>query len=333
MFGRRAAASPMLDVVPGERPAGNAIHIALDEAEIPWRLTRKELAKRYGLHKHPAYGWQDIFINTRHPFVSGLCYPLGVHALPTFSPHLPATDFYGATSFGNDARRNIRTTAEELAQRLGEITIEQRYSNTIHCQWNYGASEVSLTCWPPDMQRSTRNKNPAHKIDPRLATACLIEIKTGFRLVPTAQEREWLDGFVPIGPARFFAEDISPDHSDTHAPFQNELEFVREPGPERANIFGKVGLSADGQALIFCYYQLYLIPVARVNKVVVTRYSGGRGADRSVLIVECATDYSELAVKQAVIGMAKGTDDLTDLGKQLADAMHKPCEVTDAYDD
>jgi hypothetical protein len=331
MFGRRTAASPMLDVVPGDRPAGNAVIKALDDADIPWRLTRKELAKRYGMRKHPAYGWQDIFINTRRPFVSGLCYPLAAHVLPSFSPHLPATDFMGATSFGNDARRNVRMTAEELAQRLGEITIEEHY-NTVHCQWNYGASEVSLTAWPPDLQRPTKHKIPAHKRDPRLATACLIAIKTGFRLESTAQERAWLDSFVAIGPARF-EQDIPPDFSDTHAPHQSELEFVREPGPERANIFAKVGLSADGAALMFCYSQLFLIPVNRVNKVVVTRLQAGRGPGGANLVVECATDYSELAVKRPMIGTAKGTDDMTELGRALADAMHKPCEVTDAYDD
>ncbi|HKD20792.1 MAG TPA: hypothetical protein VKB71_02205 [Rhizomicrobium sp.] len=331
MLGRRAAAAPLLSVVPGERPAGNAVHIALDEADIPWRLTRKELSKRYGVRKHPAYGWQDIFINTRHPFVAGLCYPLAAHVLPAFSPHLPATDFMSATSFGTDARRNIRLTAEELAQRLGEITIEEHY-NTVHCVWNYGAAEVRLTAWPPDLQRPMKNKIPAHRRDPRLRTACIIAIKTGYRLAPTAQERAWLDSFVAVGPARF-AGDIPVDFSDTHAAYQGELEFVREPGPERAAIFGKVGLSADGEALMFCYSQLFLIPVARVNKVIVTRLLPGRGPGGSNLVVECATDYAEMAVKRPMIGTAKGIDDMTELGKELADAMHKPCEVVEAYDE
>jgi hypothetical protein len=331
MLGRSQRAASPLGALPGTTSTGNPILEALDAAGIPWRATRTELARRYGIRKHPAYGWQDIFIATPRPFARGLLYPLAAHVQPIFSPRLPATEFMGLTSFGNDARHNIRATADELAQRLGETTVAEHY-NTIQCQWNFGTSEVKLIAWPPEMQRPTRHKIPAHRKDPRLATACHIEIKTGFRLAPSAEERAWLDSFVAIGPARF-ENDIAPEYSDTHAPYQGELEFVREPGPERARIFGRVGLSADGQALMFSYAQLYLVPVRRVTRVLVTRVLPGRGPGHSTLCVDCTTDYPDVPMKRPMIGTARGIDDLTDLGHALAAAMKKPCEVGQTWDD
>jgi hypothetical protein len=315
-----------------DRPDDNPVLKTLNAAGVPWQMPRSELAARFGVRPHPAYQWDVIAIQTDRPIVDGLLYPLSAQVFPQFSPHLPATEFSGVTYFGNDARRNLELTAKQLAGRLGNAKIADRY-NTVHCEWNFGAASISLLSWPPDLQRIPMNNNPAHKRDPRLAVGCSIAIKTGFRLKPTAQERVWLKSFVPLH-AIDVEPNVTPDSPRTQAAPQGELEFIREPVEGSDRIFGFMGHSADGAALIFCRSELYLVSMERVARFTVDRIQPARGRGGSRLSVECATDYDAVSSKELRIASAAGIDDLNELGAQLAAATNKPCETrSDLYDD
>lgn len=328
-----SAPSPSLSAGPAARAGaaeGNPIRALLDEIELPWRLTREALVRHYGIRSHAAYRWDVIEIETARPIVDGLIWPLSAQASQRCSPFLPATRFTGATWFDADARGNLRRTAEGIAARLGEAPIEQRY-NTVQCEWAAGAAALRLTAWPPELQSGSL-ANPAHERDPRLVTACLLEIETGFRPDATPEELAWLRGFVPIAP---IAGDrrMTPDAVRKLSPPESELEFVREPPADLGRVFGRVGRSADGAALIFCHTQLYLIPSAQVLEFRVERMLPAKGGGGSWLEAECRTGYGDVPAKRVVVARADGPEDLNDLAAALSIALGKPFVLGDhGYD-
>jgi hypothetical protein len=309
----------------------NPIHALLDSANVPWRLTRAELEQRYGISKHPAYDWNVINIDMPDAIADGLIYSLSVQAFPQFSPFQPATEFSSVCYFDEDERANIRRTAEHFARSLGEAPVAPRY-NTLHCAWSFGAAALSLIVWPQDMQRGVTRNNPAHKRDPRLARGCHIAIRTGFRPPPTPTERSWLDSFIPISSIQVPAPVTLMSVLNGCAP-QSVLEFVREPGPELAHIFGRLGSSADGAALIFCGAQLYLVRVTDIVGFRTERMQKARGPGGSHLHVECLTHYASPATKTLSICAAGGPDDLNELTRDVAAVFKKPFVLSDYFPD
>jgi hypothetical protein len=316
----------------GARPDENPIHSVLNAAGVPWQSSRAALVGRYGIRPHPAYQWDVIEIDTLQPVVNGLIWPLSVQAFPQFSPHLPATEFSGVTYFGDDARENLRRTAKQLAPKLGEPRIADRH-NTVHCAWNFGAAAISLTAWPPDLQRGPMGSNPAHRRDPRLVASCHVAINTGFRKAATAEELAWLNTFVPVDRIRI-DDRMTVDSVRALPAEQSELEFVREPVADLKRLFGFVGCSADRAALIFCHAQFYLVPMAAVIGFRVERVLPARGRGGSRLYVECRTDYESLTTKRLKISAADGVEDLNDLASAISAATNKPFELGNyVYDD
>jgi hypothetical protein len=309
----------------------NPVHRLLDAAGVPWRLSRLELEERYGISKHPAYGWDVINVKTRAAIVDGLIYPLSIQVFPQFSTAYPATEFWSACYFGNDERQNIRRATKQLTRSLGEIPIAPRY-NTIHCEWSFGATAVSLTTWPADMQRDPAPSNPAHKKDPRLAKGCHIAIRTGFRPPLTPIECAWLGSFVPISPIQV-PHNVTAAGIASTAAHQSELEFVREPGANLEQVFGQIGRSNDGAALIFCNAQLYVIPVTDVVGFCAERMQRAKGRGGSYLQVECRTHYAGPETKKLTICSADGPDDLNELTQKIAAVIGKPFALSEYFDD
>lgn len=174
----------MLDGIkqwPGATPpkASNPIHALLDHAGVPWRITRAEIVRHYGIHRDPAYQSDVIPIPTTPPLVEGLVYPLSARAFPGFTPLLPITRFSGVTWFGHDVPANLERTASQLRPALGPATLA-RQNNTLCAEWRSGAAIVRLMGWPPELN-TTPLQNPSHQRDPRLATGCHLTIETGFR--------------------------------------------------------------------------------------------------------------------------------------------------------
>jgi hypothetical protein len=288
------------------------------------------LAKRHGVRRHRAYGWNIIEIKTAPPVVAGLIWPLSAQAFEQFSPRAPATEFTGVTWFGSDARENLRLTLEQLSPRLGEAAVSDS-SNTVGRRWKFGPAELALTVWPPDLRRHPMT-NPAHRREPRLEIGCHIAITTGLRLPASDQEREWLANFNAIA-AIGTGSGVTVETLRATPALQSELEFVREPIDGVDRLLGQVVVSADGRALIFCRDQLYVAPMAKVVGFRVVRTRPARGPGGSRLEVECRTDYRGGRTKRLLIAAAAGPDDLNDLAAEISKAAGKPYELAPYVDD
>ena len=280
---------------------------------VPWQMPRKELAVCYGIRRHPAYDWDVIEIATSAPLVSNLLWPLSAQVASQFSPHLPATSFSSATFFAENSRDNLRRTAMELEPALGRARIVERY-NTVRCEWNAGAASLRLTAWPLDLQEGLPHDNPSHKREPRLATACHLDIDTGFRLRATDAEVAWIKDFVPV----------SPIHGPSNPVSEYDLEYVRESVAGSEAVAGRIGVSADGGALIFAQSQLYIVPMTDVFGFNVQRMTPAKGSGGSWLDVKCRTQCEGLTHKSLFIRQAPGADDLNALATALGKLTKKP---------
>jgi hypothetical protein len=303
----------------------NPIRHALDTAGIPWRLPREELVARYGVRRHPAYDWDVIEIDTTPPFVEGLLWPLSTQVLPHCAPHVPATRFTGVVRSSDDAAENFRFAVGKLAPLLGPGETRPT-GNSLEMSWESEAARLRLTVWPPAMQQIVLT-NPAHQLDPRLITACLLTIDSGFRPAATDEERRWIDTFEPIAAIEtgWFT-----DASVRQTPARQEyLEYVREPPAEVTPLFGSVGLSADRMALIFYGVQLYLIPVQDILGFTVVRQLPAKGSGGSRLEVDCRTRCAGLTAKRLSITESSGTEDLNPLAAELSGKTARPFTLGD----
>jgi hypothetical protein len=294
---------------------------------VPWRSARSALVERYGIRQHPAYLSEVIEIDETRALVKDLLWPMSAQVLPQFSPHMPAIELSGIVSIGNDARTNLRHAMKQLTRRLGEPeTIDN--SNTIARRWRFAAASVTLTAWPSDQHQRSRWRIsiPAYDRDPRLATACHIDIKTGFRVPASSEERAMLNSFVPVGRIGMDGR-ITPDSVYDSPARQHEVEFVRAPVTDAAGIFGFVGHPADRSAVIFCHAQLYLVPMVDVIGFRVERMRPAKGPGGSRLKVECRTNYREYAAKKLLISSRSEVEGSNELATVLAAATGKPYEI------
>lgn len=301
----------------------NPIHKALDAAGIPWRMSRADLAARYGVRPHAAYDWDVIEIDTPSPIVDGLLWPLSVWVQPQFPLDLPATQFTGLLRVSDDALKNFRLAVAHFGATLGPGET-QSSANSIETCWSCAAARLRLVVWPPAMQR-WKFVNPAHERDPRLKTACHLTIDTGFRPAVTAAEHAWIASFRPI--ARIDTGRTSASTARQSPANERELEYVRDPPQEAARLFGSVGLPADRMALIFHGAQLCLIPVEDVVGFHVARMLPAKGAGGSRLEVECRTRCAGLETKRLTITESQGTEDLNALAAELSREAARPFEL------
>jgi hypothetical protein len=306
----------------------NPIGAWLDAAGIPWRSTRGELIARYGVAKRSDGPYGVVEIGLKPPPLKSLVRPLYAPQSKYFSPHVPATEFVAETYFTTDERENLRRTADELRVHLGPVQIADHW-NTVRVVWTFDRSRVRLLAWPADMQRVPLPRQPDDECDPRLRLGCYITINTGFLPEMSRQELAWIRSFVPIGPISSFT---LLRNLDTAGPPENELEFVRDPDRSNA-IAGMIGVSADGEALLFQLSHLYILPLERVTQIRVERTLPAKGPGGSELKLECQTDYEGLATKMVTVCRGFGADDLNDLGRTLAKAAKKPVELSRYFSD
>lgn len=306
-----------------DESATRSIRELLDTKGVPWRETRETLVRRFGVVQHPAYGWEVVEIAMEPALVTGLLWPLCVQVLPQFAPYVPATDYSGIVWFSDDSRDNLHRTREQLEQSLGQPA-PSNSSNTLGWCWRAGAALLRLTVWPEDLQSHTMT-NYAHDREPRLKSGCDVTIKTGFRLVPTPEERVAFREFeriasIPVGSHTL--ESVQNSHAR-----ESEVEFVREPGADEAGLFGLIGCSTDRQRLIFFGEQLYVLPLEKVRRFLVERTLPAKGPGGSRLVVECTTEYAAYPMKRLAICSETGPEDLNELGAELAARTGKPVEL------
>lgn len=251
--------------------------------------------------------------------MDGLLWPLSVLVRPQFSPNVPATDYSGLVWFGDDARDNLRRAEEQLTPKLGSAE-DANSSNTVGKRWRNGPALLSLMVWPAEMQ-SFALKNPSEEREPRLKAACHLEIKTGFRLSATDEERASLASFQRI--ARIREKDTLSSMRNSPAR-EGELEFVREPFEELEKQLGFIGCSSDRAWLAYLAEELYVVPLAAVLGFHVDRVLPAKGPGGSSLLVECRTDYAGCDTKRLTICSAPGPEDLNELARTVSTETQKP---------
>jgi hypothetical protein len=309
-------------------PGDNPIRDLLTEAGIPWLRPRADVARRYGVRPHPAYGWNVIEIDGSQSLLNGLLWPLSALAMPQFSPRMPIMEFSGIASIGDDARANLRHVVEQLHPRLGEPAAADA-SNTLARRWACGSASLRLTVWPPELQRYPATV-PAHSREPRLRSGCHVWFKTGFRILPSALEQAWLESFIAIGD---IPNASAADGRFSSAPEESEVEFVREPVGDMSRLVGRIGRSADGAALILCRDQLDLVRMNDVIGFEVERATPARGSGGARLYVLCRSDCPGVPTKRLAVASAPGADDLNHFTETVATATGKPFKLGDYFPD
>jgi hypothetical protein len=309
-----------------DKPPEFPIRALVDAAGISWRSPRTELAARYGVRPHPAYGWDVIEIETAQAFFPPLLWPVSVQVFPNFAPQMPATEFSGHVYLTPDARANLSAAEKRLTELLGKEGSHNASSNALRRSWTFGAARAELIVWPPELQR-WHMTNRAHEREPRLKTACYLGINTGYRTVCSAHELAMFRTFEPISP---IGSKESPRTNVRDSPaHQSELEFVREPHPEAMNLIGLLGRSADGATLIFFGSQLYLVPMKDVIGFRVARVRPAKGPGGSHLWIECRTSHEAVATKSLLITSAGGVEELNGLAATISKATGTPFELGD----
>lgn len=122
-------------------PDATPIHGLLDQRGVPWRLSRGELAARFGVTGGV------ILIATTRPFLPGLVQPLATPGGPDLPPDAPATEFSAVTRFGADPLEDVSRTAAEVGLYLGRARVA-RTSQAATCLWRFGPASLSLASTP-----------------------------------------------------------------------------------------------------------------------------------------------------------------------------------------
>ena len=320
---RPAAVS--VEVKPTQLPLGpgseNPIHHFFDDIGLPWRTTRAEVERTYGTVPDPAHDGDITLIDDAAPIVDGLLQPLSAQVNLRYAPGLPILCFTGRASFGDDPHDNLHRAATGLTARLGPTQIGRSW-NKLWCGWTCGAASIVLEAWPVEWQPDGWNYPPFAR-DPRLVSACFVTVQTGFRRALSLEEEGWLADFVAIAPIRG-SRNMTPARLRNWPAEEHESEFVREPPARLQHLFGRMGSSASGEALIFCLGQLYVIPASQILRFVVDRVLPAKGGGGSSLIVECATGIAAEPTKRLTIATADNPDGLNDTGAAIARALSKP---------
>lgn len=256
------------------------------------------------------------------PPLDGLLAPFSFQAFDLYSPQMPPGRLSAHVWRGDDARDNLAWAVQQLAPVLGKSGITRPTANTLQVEWRNGYASVVLHAFPPDLQGFTLT-NPAHQRDPRLVTACSIEVLTGWRLPLSAQEAQWLANSIPLaetglaqpgGAFHYFAEPM--------------LEYMRAG----ALPSGTINLAGEGEALLVQVEELFVLPQSVITGFSLSRLLPAKGPGGSSLNARCrggdgGKDRSVLLARRS------GVDDLNQLGEQLARLFGKPLELEpDQYD-
>lgn len=334
-WARRAAAvlPPPVPPEPRRLPAlpdgTNPIQRWLGDLGLPWREPREEVEVRLGMRPDPFYGWEIVSFDAAAR-LPGFMAPWETRVFEQYPPDLPIARFGGLVWFEDDAHANLRRTAATLAERFGPAAAGQEY-NTLVCEWRAGTASIRLVAWPPEWQ-SGLPSNPAHGHEPRLATACHVNLLTGFRLPLSEREAAWAASFRGIAPAVPTMR-VAMDRLRDAAPSETELEYARDPAEYLPTVFGKIGTSAHGEALIACTHQLFVVPRGAVLGFEAIRLLPAKGGGGSTLRVRCRTSCPGVPHKSITLAHHDEPDGMNELAHRLGARFDRPVEIGPYFDD
>lgn len=285
----------------------------LDACGLDWRATRGELAQRFGVSADNPYQWDMVELAVEPPPMRGLLRPLSFQVFHIHSPLLPPARLTAHVWRGDDARGNLTWAMEQLAPALGQTKFTSQSANTLDAEWRSRRASLRLSVFPPDMQ-GFPTTNPAHERDPRLATACIVEVLTGWRPPLSEEEGQWLANSRPLANSclpqpragfRYFAEPM--------------LEYMRDASIPS----GAIHIAGAGEALLVQAEDLFVLPRSIITGFSISRLLPAKGAGGSSLSALCkridgGKDRSVLLAQRG------GADDLNELGGQLAGLFSKP---------
>lgn len=299
--------------LPLSSDGANPIHRVLGAWRLPWETSRREVEANVGIRPHPFYPWQTLL------FEQAICPPGAIQPWsgsihPHSPPQFPITAFSTLVWFEDDAHRNLERAAAHMARHLGPATIG-RHWNTLLCEWKCETALISIVAWPPEWQTHGLT-NDSHNRHPQLRTACRFTIASGFRLAQSARERHWVASFAALNWKGAMSQSLDRLLGD-RAPGEADLEYARDPDPMPDISEGCVGLSADGEALIFASGQLYVVPRKDVLGFRVVRLTPAKGTGGSSLYVKLRTQAS-IDAQMLTIAQASDPDGVNLLGESLA---------------
>lgn len=282
----------------------------LDACGLDWRTPRAELALRHGISSENPYQWELVELAANPPPMEGLLRPFSFQAFDLYSPQLPPARLSAHVWRGDDARDNLAWAMEQLASRLGKTRMTSANANTLEAEWRNGRASVRLLAWPPDLQ-SFRLTNPAHERDPRLDTACSIDVQTGWRPALSEREAGWLAS------ARIIAESGIASSRDLFG--EPMLEYMRDARLPASGLY----LAGAREALLLQAADLLILPCEIITSFSVSRLLPAKGSGGSSLNALCqrcdgGKDRSVLLAQRG------GPDDLNELGEQMAALFRKP---------
>jgi hypothetical protein len=308
---------------------GNPIHRLVDDMRLPRYELRRDVERRLGIRPDPVYR-SDAVVFDAATAMPGAMVPWTARSDPAIPPQFPITRFSALTWFKDDAHANLRCTAEHLERWLGPARIGKQW-NTLVATWRSGVAEVGLIAWPPQWQ-SRDLQNDAEDREPRLRSACHINVATGFRLPLSKGERDWAAGFRPmsfegsVGTARMAK-------AGTSAPYETELEYARDPGTFDSSWQGALGLSAGDEALMVVSNQLFVVPRESVLGLEIIRLTPAKGGGGSSLHARCRTQAKGRDAQKLFLAQASDPDGMNELGRELASRLGCPLEIGPYFPD
>ncbi|RYF31247.1 MAG: hypothetical protein EOO23_03145 [Comamonadaceae bacterium] len=324
-----AAVAPQPTILAPLPNGANPIHRFIDDMRLPREEHRRDLELRLGVRPDPIYR-SDAVIFDAAIGIPGAMAPWIARSDAGMPPQFPITRFSALTWFQDDAHANLDRTARYLEAWFGPAEIGKQW-NTLIATWRSGIAEVGLIAWPPAWQ-SGDLRNDAEDRQPRLRTACHVNVATGFCLSMSERERDWVAGFQPIafdgsvGTARMA-------RAGTSAPYDTALEYARAPETLAASWQGSLGLSFGDEALIIVSDQLFVVPRESIIELEVLRLTPAKGGGGSSLHARCRTQAKARDAQTLFLAQASDPDGMNGLGRQLAARLGCPVEIGPYFPD
>jgi hypothetical protein len=349
--------------------SANRIHQWLDQAGLPWRSSRAELVRRFGITHGPWSHWDEVFLAIDLPPFPDLIMPLSFRCDDRAHPDQPPLSLSGYLHRGKSAETHLQDAHDAVAGILGPGTYEDISVNARSWVWRDGAASLKLTAFPPRLQKFG-GENEWHAREPRLKTACSISIETGYLPPCSPEEVAWISAAVPgfdlkapdfakvarvwrprpPAPeqpgwlARLFGakppeppplppQPALPTVEDWLAglpPSFLTLHYHRLPPAGIGRLYGQAVRSPDGQHILLCKGPLLVIPVADIRCVRLSVYPYERSPGcESILELVCAPATPEGPPCMVQIDGADGANTLDAFAADLARWIDVPLERND----